>query len=185
MGKGLLGRWRKKLEPLHVSSPHVSRARASWGGSKEERITGTLLFSCPSSAGIAEGRFLGRMKLEEPKESQHWSRISSQPREGQGQSPGQRQAPSVEGAEGGEQEPAASLVNTHHLHTREQKREGEGRRCSAKALGKGEGDTHQSIICAAGECFAPRWSPAVCSLYDRHARKRADPVTPNHGNDNR
>lgn len=62
------------------------------GGSKEERITGTLLFSCPSSAGIAEGRFLGRMKLEEPKESQRWPRISSQPREGQGQSPGQRQA---------------------------------------------------------------------------------------------
>lgn len=96
------------------------------GGNKEERITGTLLFSCPGSAGIAEGRFLGRMKLEEPKESQCWPRISSQPREGQGQSPGQRQAPSVEGAEGGEQEPAASLVNTHHLHTRET-RKGKGR----------------------------------------------------------
>lgn len=25
----------------------------------------------------------------------------------------------------------------------------------------------------------------MCSLCDRHARKRADPVTPNHGNDNR
>lgn len=112
------------------------------GGNKEERITGTLLFSCPGSAGIAEGRFLGRMKLEEPKESQCWPRISSQPREGQGQSPGQRQAPSVEGAEGGEQEPAASLVNTHHLHTRET-RKGKGR--GDNAVQKHQGKVRETL----------------------------------------
>lgn len=82
------------------------------------------------------------MKLEEPKESQCWPRISSQPREGQGQSPGQRQAPSVEGAEGGEQEPAASLVNTHHLHTRET-RKGKGR--GDNAVQKHQGKVRETL----------------------------------------
>lgn len=64
----LLGRRRKKLEPLHVSSTDITRARASLGGAvnEEERMTGTLLFPAPA--------LLTQLKNILPRKNGGWKR---------------------------------------------------------------------------------------------------------------